>query len=114
MPASDPERLNGPPVTVLPSATFLSAKLAVPPTRLTVSPPTVSDWVLERYGQNVTESESMIPDGQFASASGVPFTGFSGIGGLTVPPGLVVFSHTAGPGVGSGIAAEVEPTRSPQ
>src|SRR2546423_10139285 len=54
------------------------------------SPPTVSDWVLERYGQNVTESESMIPDGQFASASGVPFTGVSGIGGVAGPPPAVL------------------------
>jgi hypothetical protein len=42
----------------------------------------VSDCVLDRYGQNVTESESMTSDGQFASATGEPLTGFSGIGGL--------------------------------
>jgi len=78
------------------------------------SPPTVSDCVLERYGQNVTESESVTPVGQLAFATGEPLTGFSGIGGLKVPPGVVVFGHTAGPGVGSGIGAEAEPTRSPQ
>ena len=78
------------------------------------SPPTVSDCVLARYGQNVTASESMTPAGQLASATGEPFTGFSGIGGLNVLPGVAVFGHTAGPGVGSGIGAELEPTRSPQ
>src|SRR6476661_10122891 len=78
------------------------------------SPPTVSDCVLARYGQNVTESESMMPAGQLASATGEPFTGFSGIGGLNVLPGIDVFGHTAGPGVGSGIGAAPEPTRSPQ
>src|SRR6478735_10631398 len=78
------------------------------------SPPTVSDCVLARYGQNVTESESMMPAGQLASATGEPFTGFSGIGGLNVLPGVAAFGHTAGPGVGSVIGAELEPTRSPQ
>src|SRR5215470_18981767 len=78
------------------------------------SPPTVSDCVLERYGQNETESEFMTPAGQLASATGEPFTGFSGIGGLNVPPGEDELGHTAGPGVGSGIGAELEPTRSPQ
>src|SRR5689334_23569933 len=65
------------------------------------SPPTESDCVLERYGQNVTESESETPVGQLASATGEPFTGFSGIGGLNVEPGVDVFAQTAGPGVGS-------------
>src|SRR6478672_10864211 len=51
------------------------------------SPPTVSDCVLARYGQNMTESEFMTPAGQFASGAAAPFTGFSGIGGLNVPPG---------------------------
>src|SRR5689334_20243972 len=78
------------------------------------SPPTESDCVLERYGQKLTESELMTPVGQLASATGEPFTGFSGIGGLIVVPGVEVFGHTAGPGVGSGIGAELEPTRSPQ
>ena len=78
------------------------------------SPPTVSDCVLARYGQNVTEAESMTPAGQFASGADAPFTGFSGIGGLNVAPGAVGFDHTAGPGVGSGIGAEEEPTRRPQ
>src|SRR4051794_22803324 len=79
------------------------------------SPPTVSDCVLERYGQKVTLSESDTPDGQFASATAAPLTGFSGIGGLNVPPGLVVFDHTAGPGVGSvSVAVPVAPTRRPQ
>ena len=50
------------------------------------SPPTVSDCVLARYGQNVTESESMTPAGQFASGATAPFTGFSGTGGLNVAP----------------------------
>src|SRR2546429_6981647 len=77
------------------------------------SPPTVSDWVLERYGQNVTESESMIPDGQFASASGVPFTGFSGIGGVTVPPGPPRSRPTPGPGAGVRIALQGSPARMP-
>src|SRR5215471_2874821 len=65
------------------------------------SPPTESDCVLARYGQNCTESEFETPAGQDASATGEPFTGFSGTGGLTVPPGAVVLVHTAGPGVGS-------------
>src|SRR6476619_6062659 len=78
------------------------------------SPPTVSDCVLERYGQNETASELMTPAGQLASATGEPFTGFSGIGGLKVLPGVTVFGHTAGPGVGSGIGAALDPTRSPQ
>src|SRR5580765_1393704 len=78
------------------------------------SPPTVSDCVLERYGQNVTESESATPAGQLASVTGEPFTGFSGIGGLNVPPGEDELGQTAGPGVGSGIGAELEPTRRPQ
>jgi hypothetical protein len=56
----------------------------------------------------------MMPAGQLASATGEPFTGFSGIGGLNVLPGVDVFGHTAGPGVGSGIGAALEPTRSPQ
>src|ERR1044072_1585733 len=78
------------------------------------SPPTVSDCVLARYGQNVTESESMTPAGQLASATRQPLTGFSGIGGLNVAPGDDELGHTAGPGVGSGIGAELEPTRRPQ
>src|SRR5580765_3895662 len=78
------------------------------------SPPTVSDCVLERYGQNVTESESVTPAGQLASATGEPFTGFSGMGGLNVPPGEDELGHTAGPGVGREIGAELEPTRRPQ
>src|SRR6476646_905926 len=65
------------------------------------SPPTESDCVLERYGQNCTESEFETPAGQAASGTGDPFTGFSVTGGLAVPPGAVVFAHTAGPGVGS-------------
>ena len=65
----------------------------------------VSDCVLERYGQNVTESESEMPAGQLASATGEPFTGFSGIGGLNVrrqgstcsatPPGPVSAAGSA-------------------
>src|SRR5581483_2417163 len=66
------------------------------------SPPAVSAWSLERYGQNVTESESGTPVGQLASGTGLPFTGFSGIGGLyVVEDGAVGDDHTAGPGVGS-------------
>src|SRR5689334_230397 len=78
------------------------------------SPPTESDCVLDRYGQNETESEPATPVGQFGSAVGEPLTGFSGIGGLKVAPGVLVFGQTAGPGVGSGIGAALEPTRRPQ
>src|SRR3954452_13067262 len=65
------------------------------------SPPTESDCVLERYGQKFTLSEFSTVPGQFASATGVPFTGFSGTGGFGVVPGLATFDQTAGPGVGS-------------
>src|SRR5437762_7014422 len=66
------------------------------------SPPSWSDWVLERYGQKSTESESVMPPGQLASAAALPLTGFSGIGGLNVvAEGATVSGHTAGPGVGS-------------
>src|SRR5438034_9029682 len=66
------------------------------------SPPSWSDWVLERYGQKSTESESVMPPGQLASATALPLTGFSGIGGLNVvAEGATVSGHTAGPGVGS-------------
>ena len=56
----------------------------------------------------------MMPAGQLASATGEPLTGFSGMGGLNVLPGVVVFGQTAGPGISSGIGAELEPTRRPQ
>ena len=46
------------------------------------SPPSWSDWVLERYGQNATVLESETPAGQAPFGTGVPLTGFSGIGGL--------------------------------
>src|SRR6185312_14134475 len=65
------------------------------------SPPTWSDSVLERYGQNETLSEPETPLGQLGSATGLPLTGFSGIGGLAVAPGAATFGQTAGPGVGS-------------
>ena len=60
--------------------------------------------MLERYGQKSTLSEFMTVPGQFASATGLPFTGFSGTGGFGVVPGLATFGQTAGPGVGSGTA----------
>src|SRR6266536_1136810 len=66
------------------------------------SPPTWSDCVLARYGQKTTESESETPVGQLASATALPLTGFSGIGGLyVVAAGATVSAQTAGPGVGS-------------
>src|SRR5262245_16523841 len=66
------------------------------------SPPSWSDGVLERYGPNLTESESETPKGQAAFATEFPLTGFSGIGGLkVVDVGVVALGHTAGPGVGS-------------
>ena len=66
------------------------------------SPPASSDCVLDRYGQNATESEPEMPAGQFGSATGPPLTGFSGIGGLNVvADGAAVEGQTAGPGVGS-------------
>src|ERR1700758_2388107 len=75
------------------------------------SPPTESAWSLERYGQNVTASESETPTGQLVSTTGLPFTGFSGIGGLNVVAlGAATFGHTAGPGVGS----VTVPVRRPQ
>src|SRR3954471_24868941 len=66
------------------------------------SPPTVSAWSLERYGQNVTAFESETPAGQFASPTEEPFTGFSGTGGwYVVAEGEATSCQTAGPGVGS-------------
>src|SRR5215471_5695231 len=74
------------------------------------SPSSVSAWLPSRYGQNVTAAESDTPDGQLVSATGAPFTGFSGTGGLyVVPDGLPMSGHTAGPGVGS----VTEPVRRP-
>src|SRR3954471_21402656 len=64
------------------------------------SPPTESDCVLDRYGQKSTLSEFLTVPGQSASVTGLPFTGFSGTGGLNVEPGLATFGQTAGPGVG--------------
>src|SRR5262245_16161251 len=65
------------------------------------SPPTWSDCVLERYGQNVTASESEMPAGHAAFATALPLTGFSGMGELyVVADGAVVSGQTAGPGVG--------------
>src|SRR6476620_11999720 len=72
------------------------------------SPPTWSDCVLERYGQKVTALESDTPAGQFASGTGAPLTGFSGIGGLKLV-GATTSGQTAGPGVGTVTA----PVRSP-
>jgi hypothetical protein len=46
------------------------------------SPPSWSDCVLDRYGQKTTASESDTPLGQAAFGTGLPLTGFSGIGGL--------------------------------
>src|SRR5215213_10459655 len=66
------------------------------------SPPSWSDCVLERYGQNVTALESDTPAGQLASGTAAPLTGFSGIGGLyVVADGVTASGQTAGPGVGS-------------
>src|ERR1700750_1591008 len=61
------------------------------------SPCAVSDWALERYGQNVTASESDTPAAaQLASGTRLPLTGFSGIGGLgVVADGAAGFGHTA-------------------
>ena len=43
----------------------------------------MSAWSLERYGQNVTASESETPAGQLrVRRPALPFTGFSGTGGL--------------------------------
>ena len=58
--------------------------------------------MLERYGQNVTASESETPAGQLAFGTGEPLTGFSGTGGLyVVADGVTTSGQTAGPGVGS-------------
>src|SRR3954453_7946525 len=66
------------------------------------SPAAVSAWSLERYGQNVTESESCTPAAaQLESGTRFPLTGFSGIGGFGVVAGGATGSgQTAGPGVG--------------
>src|SRR3954454_23950413 len=65
------------------------------------SPPTWSDCVLDRYGQKATESAPATPAGHDGSATGLPLTGFSGIGGLyVVAAGEAVEGQTAGPGVG--------------
>src|SRR5256885_431621 len=47
------------------------------------SPPSWSDCVLDRYGQNATESESDTPGGQAGLGTGLPVTGFAGVGGHT-------------------------------
>src|SRR3954453_11489035 len=85
-----------------PTVQFGGSVCAIGEAAIGHSPPSVSAWSLERYGQNVTASESETPRGQFVSATGLPLTGFSGIGGVNVvAEGLAMFGQTAGAAVGS-------------
>src|SRR3954452_13052911 len=94
-----------------PTVQFGGSVCAIGAAAIGHSPPSVSAWSLERYGQHVTASESETPRGQFESAAGLPLTGFSGIGGLNVAAeGLAMFGQTAGPAVGS----VTVPVRRPQ
>ena len=61
---------------------FGGSSIATGASGIGYSPPSVSDWTLERYGQNVTAFESETPAGQLALATAEPLTGFSGTGGL--------------------------------
>ena len=61
---------------------FDGSSIATGASGIGYSPPTVSAWLFERYGQNVTAFESETPAGQLAFAVAEPFTGFSGAGGL--------------------------------
>src|SRR3954454_7087931 len=80
---------------------FGGSTCAIGESRIGYSPPTESDCVLERYGQKFTLSEFCTVPGQFASATGLPLTGFSGTGGFGVVPGLATVEQNAGPGGGN-------------
>src|SRR5262245_526643 len=86
----------------IPVVQLAGSPIAIGAAAIGHSPPTWSDCVLERYGQNATLSESAIPVGQLGLATGSPLTGFSGIGGLyVVADGAATSGQTAGPAVGS-------------